>query len=220
MIDIFHVPIPDEHRRYAVEVSETIGNIIHTRFRFVSGSIPVENQNAENLLNATWRPTLSVTGAEGLPALGNASNVVRTETKLKLSIRLPPTLDCNVLGGQVKAVLEANPPYGAQVSFDGFTAMQGWCAPKLDGWLEKSLNDASNSYFKKPVRLTGEGGSIPFMGMLGAKFPKTQFVITGVLGPSSNAHAPNEFLHVGMFHGVAACVTNILADHYTNKVHA
>jgi di/tripeptidase len=59
----------------------------------------------------------------------------------------------------------------------------------------------------------GTGGSIPFMGMLGEKFPGTQFLITGVLGPNANAHGPNEFLHLATARKVTACVSQVLADH-------
>jgi acetylornithine deacetylase/succinyl-diaminopimelate desuccinylase-like protein len=67
--------------------------------------------------------------------------------------------------------------------------------------------------FGKPVAFHGEGGSIPFMAMLGEKFPGTQFVVTGVLGPHSNAHGPNEFLHIPFAKKLSVCVATILADH-------
>jgi acetylornithine deacetylase/succinyl-diaminopimelate desuccinylase-like protein len=57
----------------------------------------------------------------------------------------------------------------------------------------------------------GEGGTIPFMAMLGQKYPQAQFLITGVLGPHSNAHGPNEFLHLGYAKKLTACVADVLA---------
>jgi len=215
---LFYVDIPQEHLTYANEVASTVGAVIHEKFPFVPGAKPISNDLSQLLLNSTWRPALSVTGADGLPPTGSAGNVLRTETRLKLSIRLPPTLTVEPVITWLKNELERDAPYGAHVQFVGVTGQKGWCAPRLDEWLQTSVNNASLVYFKKPVRLTGEGGSIPFMGMLGQRYPKTQFVITGLLGPSSNAHGPNEFLHIGMFHGLTGCVTNILADHFAAKV--
>ena len=60
----------------------------------------------------------------------------------------------------------------------------------------------------------GEGGSIPFMGMLGKKFPQAQFAIVGVLGPKSNAHGPNEFIHIDFTKKLMGCVAGVVADHY------
>jgi acetylornithine deacetylase/succinyl-diaminopimelate desuccinylase-like protein len=149
---------------------------------------PVDNDLAELVLNRTWRPALSVTGMDGLPPLDSAGNVMRPLTAVKLSLRLPPTLDGNAAGELVKKLLESNPPYGAKVTFDLEKATSGWNAPALAPWLETAVTEASRGFFGAPPAYNGEGGSIPFMGMLGAKFPETQFVITGVLGPHSNAH--------------------------------
>jgi len=211
------VEVPDKHVRYAAETTATLGAKIIEDHPFVLGSKPVTTDLVEAALNNTWRSTLCVTGVEGIPPLEVAGNVLRPYTTLNLSIRMPPTCDGEKAGAAVKRILEANPPYGAKVSFEMDKCGMGWAAPELAPWLEESLNKASNAFFGKPVRLLGEGGSIPFMGMLGATFPGTQFVITGVLGPQSNAHGPNEFLHVGMFHGVCASMASVLADHFTVK---
>eukprot|EP01097_Dermamoeba_algensis_P001195 TRINITY_DN1449_c0_g1_i1.p1 TRINITY_DN1449_c0_g1~~TRINITY_DN1449_c0_g1_i1.p1 ORF type:complete len:181 (+),score=55.78 TRINITY_DN1449_c0_g1_i1:279-821(+) len=176
----------------------------------------MHTDNLELWLNKTWRPTLSVTGVEGLPHLSNAGNVLRTQTTLTLSIRLPPTVNAKSVGPIVKDLLEKNPPYGAKVTCEVLKAGTGWESPALASWLEESIHKASNAYFKKPANFMGEGGSIPFMGMLGEKFPKAQFVITGVLGPKSNAHGPNEFLHIAEAKGVTCCVANIVVDHFNH----
>ena len=81
-------------------------------------------------------------------------------------------------------------------------------------WLEAAIDQASQTFFNKPAMYMGEGGSIPFMGMLGEKFPGAQFMITGVLGPHSNAHGPNEFLHIPMGKRVTACVSHVLLQHH------
>jgi acetylornithine deacetylase/succinyl-diaminopimelate desuccinylase-like protein len=169
--------------------------------------------NVELVLNRTWRPQLSVTGMEGYPTPENGGNVLLPYSILKLSLRLPPSCDGEKALAAVKKALEENPPYGAEVSFDGPRADNGWNAPATAPWLAKALDKASNAAFAKPAAFIGEGGSIPFMAMLGAKFPKTQFVVTGVLGPHSNAHGPNEFLHIPFAKKISACIASILADH-------
>jgi len=196
-----------------------LGDEVHRNFPWVQGSTPVDSDLAELVLNRTWRPTLSVTGIDGIPHISVAGNVLRSKTVVKLSVRMPPTLDPKPLEAALKRTLEENPPYGAKVTFSLDKAGAGWMAPLLAPWLEASGNRASQSYFAgQNMICTGEGGSIPFMGMLGARFPGTQFIITGVLGPKSNAHGPNEFLHIAMGKGVTCCVANLVADHYANTL--
>jgi acetylornithine deacetylase/succinyl-diaminopimelate desuccinylase-like protein len=209
----FHADIPTERRQQAQAAATTLGTSIYDKFPFVKGMRPMADDLSELVLNRTWRPVLSITGADGLPALANAGNVLRPTTAVKVSLRLPPTLDGAKATTALKALLEDNPPYHAKVEFIPEQAATGWNAPPLAAWLQQSLNDASNSFFGKPAMHMGEGGTIPFMAMLGEKFPQAQFVITGVLGPQSNAHGPNEFLHIDMGKKVTACVAKVLVDH-------
>jgi len=183
----------------------------------MEGARAVDTDLTQLLLNSTWKPTMCVTGCDGIPPVEIGGNVLRPETKLLLSFRLPPTCDPTPVTNFLKKEFERDPPYGATVQWEPLKGQIGWCAPPLEPWLAESLERSSQAYFKKGVRLCGEGGSIPFMGMLGAKYPNTQFVITGILGPASNAHGPNEFLHIPMFKKVTSCVVNILADHYVAK---
>jgi len=150
--------------------------------------------------------------------LQNAGNVLRPFTAAKLSMRLPPTLDAAEAGVKLKALLEADPPYGARVTYDVEHGVTGWDAPALADWLRVSIDRASRAAFGRAAAMIGEGGSIPFMGMLGEKFPQAQFVITGVLGPHSNAHGPNEFLHIAMGKAVSLAVAQVLADHWARRV--
>jgi acetylornithine deacetylase/succinyl-diaminopimelate desuccinylase-like protein len=166
---------------------------------------------AELVLNRTWRPALSVTGLAGAPAPVDAGNVLRPFTEARLSMRVPPTTDGKKASARMKQILEADPPYGARVTYQPEKEGSGWNAPKTASWLETALEDASQAVFGKPMAMMGEGGSIPFMGMLGEKFPEAQFVITGVLGPHSNAHGPNEFLHIDYAKKLTACVADVLA---------
>jgi acetylornithine deacetylase/succinyl-diaminopimelate desuccinylase-like protein len=206
--------IPAARIEQAGAAAAVLGENVHRRFPWAGGTRPVADDPVELLLNNTWRPTLSVTGADGLPATGSAGNTLRPWTAVKLSFRLPPTLDPKQAATAVKHALESDPPLGAQVEFRIDSAMGGWNAPPVADWLADSMQQASRAFFGKPALYMGTGGSIPFMGMLGEKFPGVQFLVTGVLGPNSNAHGPNEFLHIAKGKRVTACVARVLADHY------
>ncbi len=214
LLDDLHVQIPPERIEQARRAAEALGDRIYTKFPFAGGTRPMSDDLVDLVLNRTWRPTLSTTGLEGAPALADAGNVLRPETAAKLSLRFPPTLDAAEAMQKVKEALETNPPYDAQVSFEVNDAGDGWNAPTIAPWLTQAVDRASELAFGRAAAMMGEGGSIPFMGMLGQRFPQAQFVITGVLGPNSNAHGPNEFLHIAMGKGVTAAVASILADHY------
>jgi acetylornithine deacetylase/succinyl-diaminopimelate desuccinylase-like protein len=167
----------------------------------------------EAVLNRTWRPFLAVVGADGLPALADAGNVLRPKTALKLSLRIPPLVDGERAAAELKRILEADPPDGAKVAFAPDQGASGWSAPPTAAWLRAAVNAASQAYYGRPAAMMGEGGTIPFMAMLGKHFPQAQFLITGVLGPKSNAHGPNEFLHVPYAKRLTCCVAQVLAAH-------
>jgi len=209
----FHVEIPAQRVEQARQAAQVLGDAVWSKFPFVAGMRPVTADAAELVLNRTWRPALSVTGVGGIPALDSAGNVLRPFTAVKLSLRVPPTLDAAKAGAALKALLEKDPPYGAKVTFELEKAGSGWNAPALAPWLEASVDAASREFFGPPPAYMGEGGSIPFMGMLGEKFPGAQFLITGVLGPHSNAHGPNEFIHIPTGKRVSMCVARVVADH-------
>jgi len=211
----FHAKIPPERIEGAKVCAKILGKRGYARFPWVDGAKPQGTDPTELLLNRTWRPALAVTGAEGLPAIKDAGNVLRPRTALKLALRLPPTVDGDKAALALKQILEKNPPHGAKVRFENGGGTSGWNAPKLEPWLEGAVERASKTFFGKSAASMGEGGTIPFMGMLGRKFPKAQFVITGVLGPESNAHGPNEFLHVPTAKRLTGCVASIVAEHFT-----
>ncbi|MGH8372716.1 MAG: M20 family metallopeptidase [Gammaproteobacteria bacterium] len=211
--------IPAQRRAQIRRAAKVLGKTVYSKFPFVKGMQPLSRDPATLLVNNTWGATLSVTGADGLPALGNAGNVLRPATAVKLSFRLPPTADARKAGTEVKRMLEKNPPYKARVQFKVDSAMGGWNAPAVAPWLETSMRKASKACFGADAMYMGTGGSIPFMGMLGKKFPKAQFLVTGLLGPHSNAHGPNEFLHVPTAKKLTACVAQIIADHHLRDKH-
>jgi acetylornithine deacetylase/succinyl-diaminopimelate desuccinylase-like protein len=214
----FNVDIPDKRIKQAKNAASMMGNEIFNRFPFKNHkqtqTQAVHNDPAELILNRSWRPALTVVGADGIPDIQSAGNVMRPITSVKLSMRLPPTCDAEVASQKLKSILEENPPYQAKISFTPDWAATGWMAPEIEHWLEAAIDKASMNFFNKPAVHMGEGWSIPFMGMLGEKFPDAQFLITGVLGPGSNAHGPNEFLHIPMAEKLTACIASVIADHF------
>ncbi len=205
--------IPRQRLLQAERTAAVIGNDVFEKFPLQPGVAPIVRNNVELILNRTWRPGLAITGADGWPAIANAGNVLRPLTRLRLSLRIPPRVDAAAAAAAVKRTLEADPPYGAKVAFSDVSANGGWDAPELAPWLEQALDEASRRHFGKPAMYMGEGGTIPFMAMLGEKFPEAQFCITGVLGPGSNAHGPNEFLHLPTANKLTLCVAEVLAAH-------
>ena len=218
LVDGLHVDIPADRLAQARKVAQVLGDEVYDKFPFLPGMKPMADDLTELVLNRTWRPALSVTGADGLPPLSSAGNVLRPFTSVKLSLRLPPTLEGKRGGELLQEALLRDPPNGAEVSLALEKASTGWNAPAMAPWLERAIDAASEEFFGKPAMYMGEGGTIPFMGMLGEKFPGAQFMITGVLGPHSNAHGPNEFLHIPMGKKVTASVARVITEHHAASV--
>ena len=213
LLDELHVSIPADRRAQASAAAQVLGSAVADKLPWVSGVQAVSNDPTELIINNSWRATLAVTGADGLPPVVSAGNVLLPELAVKLSLRLPPTCDAARAQRAVREALEREPPYGAQVTFEEPSANGGWNAPAFAPWLEESIASASRAVFGETAVNIGCGGTIPFMGMLGERFPRTQFFITGVLGPHANAHGPNEFLHIDYTKKLTACVSLVLADH-------
>jgi acetylornithine deacetylase/succinyl-diaminopimelate desuccinylase-like protein len=207
-----HVEVPTDRLAEAKATAAVLGDEVWSKFPFLDGMQPVTKDPLELLLNRTWRPALSYIGQAGLPDLVQGGNVLRPRTSIKLSLRIPPSLDASDLENQMKQLLESDPPYGAHVTFETEKGGAGWVAPAIAPWLSQSVDEGSQTYFGKGAMTFGEGGSIPFMGMLGARYPTAQFLITGVLGPHSNAHGPNEFLDIEYAKKLTACVAKVLVD--------
>jgi len=217
----FHCEVPSDRVQQARAAAATLGPEVWKRFPWACGadgaaSLPTTTDPVDALLNRTWRPTLSVTGVDGMPELGNAGNVLRPYTAFKLSLRLPPLIDGNEAAVKLKTLLEDNAPYNAKVTFAadgrvGAYGATGWNAPSLAPWLEDALNAASQAHFGAPCGYIGQGGTIPLMSMLQKGFPAAQMMVCGVLGPKSNAHGPNEFLHVPYGKKLTAAVAQVMA---------
>ena len=214
LVDELSAPIPAARIEQARAAAAVLGKEIAGKLPFVPGARALSDAPVELVLNNTWRPTLAVTGASGLPALEDAGNVLLPRVALKLSFRMPPTTDPAKSAAAVKQRLEAEPPYGVRVRFEVDSSLGGWDAPPVAPWLESSMQAASRATFGQDAMYLGTGGSIPFIGMLGERFPSTQFLVTGVLGPHANAHGPNEFLHLDYAEKVTVCVAKVIADHH------
>lgn len=220
---VFHCEIPVERVAQARATAERLGDEVWKRYPWACGAdgalvLPTTTDPTEVLLNRTWRPTLSVTGVDGMPALSNAGNVLRPYTAFKLSLRLPPLVDGHEAAVALKALLEDNAPYNARVTFHpdgrvGHWGATGWNAPGLAPWLETVMDQASRAHFGAPLGYIGQGGTIPLMNLLQQGFPQAQMMVCGVLGPKSNAHGPNEFLHLPYAKRLTAAVAQVIAAH-------
>jgi acetylornithine deacetylase/succinyl-diaminopimelate desuccinylase-like protein len=209
----FHAQIPAERVEQAAQAAAILGDMVIRKYPFATPTGPMVEGGAEALLNRTWRPALSTIGVGGLPSIADAGNVLRPTTSLMLSLRLPPTIDGDAATAAMKSLLESDPPHGARVTFVPAPAASGWNASPTAPWLARAADLSSRAMYGRPSAAMGEGGTIPFMAMLGRRFPDAQFLITGVLGPRSNAHGPNEFLHIEYAKRLTACVAEIIAAH-------
>ncbi|MGY8754749.1 MAG: M20/M25/M40 family metallo-hydrolase [Candidatus Poseidoniales archaeon] len=214
ILDELWSEIPQQRIDQAGKAAKILGQEIHSKFPLLEGVSPNDDDLTELILNRTWRPAFEVTGIDGAPACASAGNTLRTNTKLKLSIRIPAGIDCHVASALIEKTLTEDPPQGAHITFDLEHPAGGFNANPLSEWMLKALEIASTSYFGKPVQFMGEGGTIPFMPMLQEQFPAAEFMITGILGPESNAHGPNEFTHIPCAKAVTCCVAQVIACHH------
>lgn len=216
---IFHCEVPPERLAQARATADILGDEVYKRFPWAhydcggatQSVLPTTTDPLQALLNRTWMPTLSVTGAEGFPAMKDAGNVLRPFTAFKLSLRLPPLVEAATAVQALKTLLEDNAPYQAKVTFETSGGATGWNAPDTAPWFEQALHAASQAHFGAGCGYIGQGGTIPLMNMLSQGFPKAQMMVCGVLGPKSNAHGPNEFLHVPYAKKLTAAVAQVIA---------
>lgn len=213
-----YIDIPPSAQTQLQNVAQVLGRGSIDRFPWIEGVQPEADNILDLLINNAWRPSLATVGLSGAPEVGNAGNTLRPGTSAKLVFRLPPTLDAETAAKQIKSTLESDPPHHARVTFDLEHPQTGWRAPDFAPWLEQSMADASTAFFNNPAMYMGMGGTIPFMKMLGDAYPGVQFLVTGVLGPRSNAHGPNEFLDIETGKRITSCVARVLADHANRRL--
>ena len=205
-----NVPIPAARRADAIALAATEPDAVGRDIPFTRGVSAATPDPVELILNNTWRPSLTVTGADGLPESKLAPGVLRPATALRLSFRTPPTTDtAGAQAALVKAVT-TDVPYGARVEVRNFVSLDGWSAPLPSQWLADALDALTGPVFSQPYRQLGIGGGIPFMQMLGQRYPDANFVVTGALSADSNMHVPDESLNIRYAEQVTAAVAYVL----------
>ena len=208
-----NVEIPETRQAETRAAVAAVPGLIRNSVPLPDGVRPVSEDEVELALNNTWRPTLTVVGADGLPPAAEAGNVLRSSTTLALSFRLPPTAEPERALRAVQEALSRGVPHGAEVTFGHCETGPGWNAPDTAPWLRTALDSASEDLFGGSWRTMGLGGSIPFMGLLHDKYPEAQFVVTGALGPGSNAHVPDESLDLAFARKITTAVAHVLDAH-------
>lgn len=211
IVEALYVDIPQERLQQTNETAEILKEAVFYDLPFLNHVEADPKTPDEALLNRAWKPALSITGIEGIPCIKDAGNVTLPAVSVKLSMRIPPTLSAKKGALKIKEILEKSPPNNVHIEYKMDDVGSGWHAPQEAAWLTQAIDEASRTFFGKEAAHLGEGGSIPFMGMLSQEFPHAQFCITGVLGPKANAHGPNEFLHIPTAKKLTACIAYIIA---------
>ena len=184
-----NVPIPEDRRAEAEALAALEPGVAARRYRLADGMRAASDDDVELILNNTWRPTLSVIGAAGLPDPAVAGAVLRDLDVP--AAELPDSADGRrrVARAALVKILTTEVPYGAQVEVGDFMLLNGWQAPATAPWLAATLEEIGDQVFDQPCRRLGIGGGIPFMEMLGRRYPDAQFVVTGARGRTEHARA-------------------------------
>lgn len=195
-------------------MAKLAGEQLYKKYSVVEGGkYCSEEDTVQMYLNNVWNPNMSITGADGLPPINMAGNVVRSTTGARVSMRLPPSMDPKKAEAIIREKLTKDPPYGAKISIHGGHAGSGWCMKELAPWLDESIKAAGAAFYDgKPAGSYGMGGSIPFLSELEIMFPETQIVAFGLLGPNSNAHGPNEMIHLPYAKKLTCSLAHVIAD--------
>ena len=212
LVDELHTKIPEHRLKETETLVSILGDEVVQEFPWKNDMKPSTNDKVEGVLRRTWRPALSIVGSDGLPPLLTRAMFYAHILLLQLSMRIPPMVDAKKARDAIKKKLTESIPYDAEIKLHFEEAADGWNAPETSPWLIKAIEKASENYFNEKPCSISEGGTIPFMAMLGERFPNAQFVITGVLGPQSNAHGPNEFLHIPFAKKLTCCISSIISD--------
>jgi acetylornithine deacetylase/succinyl-diaminopimelate desuccinylase-like protein len=211
LLEECNAPIPEIRRSEAEALVATLGEGAVDGFPTVPGLRLGGADALERVLARTWAPSLALVGMDGVPSVGDGGNVLRPFTTGRIAMRLPPSADAPAAAARLAQVLCDDPPDGARVAVTAEGA-KGFDAPPTAPWLAEAVEQASVSYFGQPSGAAGEGGTIPFLSALREQYPGAQFLVTGVLGPESNAHGPNEMLHLPTAKAVTASVAHVLSS--------
>jgi acetylornithine deacetylase/succinyl-diaminopimelate desuccinylase-like protein len=215
LLDEYLYPtVPVDKKAEIDHLASTMGDHILDGIEFYKNTQPMTNDKVELILNNTWRPTVTITGANGFPELDKAGNVLRQNSEVKISFRLPPLVSAKEVFTRIKNKLTENPPYNAKIDLTtSDVANDGWNQRPFSKDLNNILNDASNKFFDLDCDSYCEGGSIPFVNFFSDKFPKSEVIIMGVTGPGSNIHSTDENLHIEYCKKIICCLTYIISDY-------
>lgn len=213
VIDDLHIPLPDWKKAEAEFMAKLAGDQLYKKYAVAEGAQYCNQDNTVQMyLDNVWNPNMSITGADGLPPVGMAGNVVRSSTSARVSMRLPPSMNPQKAEAIIREKLTKDPPYGAKITIKGGHAGSGWCMKELSPWLDKAIKEAGATFYDgKPTGSYGMGGSIPFLSELEKMFPETQIVAFGVLGPNANAHGPNEMIHLPYTKKLTCSLAHVIA---------
>ncbi|MGH9291891.1 MAG: M20/M25/M40 family metallo-hydrolase [Acidimicrobiales bacterium] len=201
--------VPTARRAEAEQLAAVLGTAAVDRFPTVPGLRLGGGSVVDLILARSWGASLALVGMDGIPPADNAGNVIRPFTRAKIAVRVPPTCDPSIAARRIEEVLTEDPPEGARVAVEALGS-PGFDSPEPSAWLSEAIEAASQRFFGNESGTMGEGGTIPFLAELAGRFPEAQFLVTGVLGEGSNAHGPNEMLHLPTVKRVTASVASIL----------
>lgn len=209
----FQTNIPPEAREQTREVAEIEGDLIWKAYPWHGSTEPLTKDPYEGLLNRNWRPELTVTGIDGIPSVANGGNVMRPYTRAKIGLRLPPDVNAEKASEEFGKIVTENPPFNADVRFEPVVASDGWVAPKRADWLKQAFLESSQTLWGAAPGFLGMGGSIPLLNVFTGRWPKAQYMVAGALGPGSNAHGPNESLHIDYCKKLISSVAYVIAKY-------
>jgi acetylornithine deacetylase/succinyl-diaminopimelate desuccinylase-like protein len=207
------VEIPEDRNKQIDAMMKVVGDKYLDNIPWFGKTHPLDKNLKDTIIRNTWKPTLVITGCDGLPDTSTAGNVLRGFTELRLSIRLPPGIDSTKAGETIKAILEKDPPYNAKVEATVVNTGDGWNLNSFSEKLGNTLNIASQRFFNSDMCFFGEGGSVPFVKFFNESFPKADFAVLGVCGPTSNIHGPDENLTLDFVQKLMMCLTFLVAEY-------
>lgn len=209
-----YVQIPKERDTQMDEMIKILGDKkILESIPWYQNTQPLEKDIKNTVVRNTWKPTLTITGCDGIPDIEHAGNVIRPYTELCLSFRLPPLIDSAKAGQLIKAELEKDPPFNAKVEANIINTGDGWSLSSFSERLRNILNIASQRFFLKDMGFFGEGGSVPFVQFFNNMYPKADFAVLGVNGPFSNIHGPDENLNLDFCQRLIMCLTFLVSEY-------
>jgi acetylornithine deacetylase/succinyl-diaminopimelate desuccinylase-like protein len=162
----------------------------------IPGAQLIEGGIERRLIANWWEAGLSITGADGLPPIAKAGNVLRERTALRLSLRIPPTAERFECGRQLKETLETDPPYGAKVVCEILSCCPGWSTRELSNKTKETIAKATQAVFRQPPIYFGAGSSVPISGAFQEFWPDAEVTVTGVAGDESYCHGFDENINL------------------------